>query len=222
MSPWLSYLAPGDQRARDAHLRSLALLEDEKKQREAALAAARPPRIDAAHRVRRKNAMFYGGIVFMGLSVFVTRRSLARKRAEMLAAQTTLPLSTPSTTIAPLRAAAPAPAAEASKVDASLDAVSALGLATLNVFSFAMLAVGSAMQYFDLADLEDVRSGVNRQLGNDVEGGDAEGDREIETWIAEVLARKDEKEVGSVKGLREGVVEKIAEMEERKKQEGGR
>lgn len=135
--------------------------------------------------------------------------------AIMQAQASAAPTISPNATIA--AEAAKTSQATASKVDASLDAVSALGLATLNVFSFAILGVGAAMKYFDLADLEDVRQGINRGLGNDISGGDAEGDREIETWIAEVLARKDEKEEGSVKGLREGVVERLAELEEMKK-----
>lgn len=61
------------------------------------------------------------------------------------------------------------------------------------------------MTYFDFADLEDLREGVRRQAGY---AEDSESEREIEAWVAEVLARRDGK--GE---LRAGVAEKVAEIE---------
>ncbi|KAK5164321.1 uncharacterized protein LTR77_010016 [Saxophila tyrrhenica] len=228
------FLAPGDVRARSS------VLEQEQRDEAAALekkrlaaASAKPPRIDAAHRVRRQNAMLYGGLVFTGLSAVVTRRSLRGKKVQVqglpaaapgtattapAAGSAAVPPPTSTTIPGPTTTVAPPGQAQGSKADASLDALSALGLATLNVFSTFMLGAGIAMSYFDIADLEDIKQKVNQGLGNEVnEDGDAEGDREIETWIAEVLARKDGKEGGGIGGLREGVLEKMVEMEEGKK-----
>jgi hypothetical protein len=101
------------------------------------------------------------------------------------------------------------------KVDGPLEAVQALGLATLNTFAFFMAGLGGAMKYFDFADVEDLREGYRRALGYDVHSGESAADKEIEGWIADVLSRQD----GTGK-LRESVAEKILELElQRKKEE---
>ena len=183
MSWWDDYLAPGDVRARRRHApASLATAK--------APPPALPPRIDAAQRVRRQNALLYGGLGFSILSLVVTRRSLRRKR---IAAATAA--NNPTT---------------ASQVDGGLEAVEALGLASLNVFSFAMAAVGVAMTWFDIADVEDMRETVRRSAGYDVYGGDSEADRELEVWIADVLSKND-----GVRGLQHGVAEKLLELKQK-------
>ena len=70
------------------------------------------------------------------------------------------------------------------------------------------------MKYFDIADLEDLREGYRRALGYDVHSGESAADREIEGWIADVLARRD-----GTGSLREGVAEKILELEVQRKRE---
>ena len=67
--------------------------------------------------------------------------------------------------------------------------------------------------YFDLADIEDLRDGVRRAAGYDLYGGDSTADKEIEGWVAEVLARKD-----GQGGLREGIAEKVAELQRKDKE----
>jgi hypothetical protein len=190
MSLWDRFFAPGDLRARQS---------SQPAPPPAPPAKPKPPpiqRIGPEHRVRRQNALLYGGLAFTFLSLFITRRSLVRKKL-----QTPPPLAPGQT------------APTTTKADGSLEAVEALGLATLNVFSFAMAGIGAAATYFNVADIEDLRQGVRRGMGYDVYGGDEDdADREIETWIAETLARKDG-------GLREGVVERLVEMEGRRKAE---
>jgi hypothetical protein len=131
-------------------------------------------------------------VAFTLLSLFITRRALAKKNLAM-AANPDAPI----------------------KVDGPLEAAQALGLATLNVFAFAMAGLGCAMKYFDFADVEDLREGYRRALGYDVHSGESAADKEIEGWIADVLARRD-----GTGSLREGVAEKILELElQRKKEE---
>ena len=50
---------------------------------------------------------------------------------------------------------------------------------------------------------------MRRGVGEDIFAGETEADKEIEGWIADVLARKDGKW-----DLREGVAEKLAELAE--------
>lgn len=195
---WTSYISalftPGDTRAQQriqneqaAALKiqqEIALAKEAASQREV-------PRLDASTRQRRQNGLFFGGVAFTLLSLFITRRALTRKHAALAA--------NPDAAL---------------KVDGPLEAVQALGLATLNTFAFFMAGLGGAMKYFDFADVEDLREGYRRALGYDVHSGESEADREIEGWIAEVLARRD-----GVGGLRESVLEKVREIEEEKRRE---
>src|ERR1700761_338872 len=160
MSLWDRYFAPGDIRAQRQiqHEQDAAL----KIQRDLALAkeaaSQRPiPRLDPAARARRQDGLFFGGVAFTLLSLFITRRALAKKNLALAA--------NPDAAI---------------KVDGPLEAVQALGLATLNVFAFAMAGVGAAMKYFDFADVEDLREGYRRALGYDVHSGESAADKEIE------------------------------------------
>lgn len=189
MSWWDKYLAPGDLRQQRQALSQPGTTNEDEQPR---LVVLKPPRLSQADRVRRQNGLLFGGLGFTLLSMIVTRRAVGRKLA-----QTAL--------------SAEGGAAAESKVDGSLEAVQALGYATLNVFSVAMLGIGGAMKYFDIADVEDMREVVRRQEGY---SEDSEANREIEGWIAEVLARKD-----GQGNLRESVVEKVAEIERKRKED---
>lgn len=189
------FLAPGDirhqrqiQREQDAALRiqrDLALAKEAASQREV-------PRLDSAARQRRQDGLFFGGVAFSLLSLFITRRALAKKNLVMA--------QNPDAAL---------------KLDGPLEAAQALGLATLNVFTFAMAGLGAAMKYFDFADVEDLREGYRRAVGYDVHSGESAADKEIEAWIADVLSRKD-----GMGNLNESVAEKILELElQRKKEE---
>jgi hypothetical protein len=195
MSLWDKYLAPGDirhqRRIRHEQAAALQIQQDLALAKEAASQPERP-RLDASTRQRRQDGLLFGGVAFTLLSLFITRRALAKKSF----------------------ASAANPDA-ASKVDGPLEAAQALGLATLNVFAFAMAGIGGVMKYFDVADIEDLREGYRRALGYDVHSGESAADKEIEGWIADVLARRD-----GTGNLREGVAEKILELElQRKKEE---
>lgn len=109
-------------------------------------------------------------------------------------------------------------------MNGGLEAAEALGLATVNVFSFAMMSAGVVALGFDVADLEDLREGVRKGLGFDVYGGERDGavEKEMEEWIRELLEKNKGKELG-IEGLKEGVLGKLAEMgeKERVEREGG-
>lgn len=95
------------------------------------------------------------------------------------------------------------------KVEGGLDAAEALGLATLSVFSVFMAGTGLFMKWNNIGDVEDLRDWVRAGVGYDVYGGETEADKEIEAWMAEVLARKD-----GVGDLKTSVLEKMQELAE--------
>ena len=70
----------------------------------------------------------------------------------------------------------------------------ALTLATLNVFSWAMMVTGGALWYFDISNMDEMRRKVRGGLGVDGTGRtEQEAEEDMEEWLAEVLARKEEK-----------------------------
>lgn len=82
MSLWDKYLAPGDLR----HQRRIACEQDAALQIQRDLALAKEaasqqerPRLDASTRKRRQDGLLVGGVAFTLLSLFITRRSLAKK-----------------------------------------------------------------------------------------------------------------------------------------------
>jgi hypothetical protein len=202
MSFWDRYLAPGDLRARRQALAppprlATASPTDERAAIQPSKTSAAVERVDPARRARRQNALFFGGLAFTMFSAYVTRRSLIRKRPP-------IPSSfTPSN--------APLP-----KAEGGLDAVEALGLATINTVSVFMTAIGAGFIYWDIADIEDLRDKVRKGVGFDVYGGETDADKEIEGWVAEVLARKD-----GYGNIKDEIVDKLMELEqkERAKQE---
>ena len=85
MSLWDKYFAPGDVRRRqqireqqDEFIRQ----EVEKRKTAKTTAPTRTEPIDPARRARRQNALLFGGVGFTLLSLFVTRRSLVRKKLQ--------------------------------------------------------------------------------------------------------------------------------------------
>lgn len=197
MSFWDRYLAPGDVRTARA-----ALVRDGTSKTSTASSSSatdipttlkpveRSPRLDPATRARRQNGVLFGGAVFAALSILITRRAVARK--VRLAPTTTAIKGEMSPTIA-----------------GGFDAAEALGLASLNVFSFGLIGMGVVMKYLDVADVEDLRDKVRSGLGYDVYGGDEKADKELEAWVADILSSQKD---GA--GLREGLIGKLAELEQ--------
>lgn len=130
---------------------------------------------------RRNKLITAAGLAFLGFSVLITRRSLARRRLAARAA---------------FYNDAPAHNAEQSrKVSGALEAVEALNIATVNVLSLAMIGVGGTLWYLDINDLSDARKMIRGGLGVDGTGkSEEEANEEIEEVIASILARKDAKD----------------------------
>jgi hypothetical protein len=152
MSFWDRYLAPGDLRARRLALAPPPPLATEEQLQRAAIrpstTSAAVERVDPARRARRQNALFFGGIAFTMLSAWVTRRSLIRKRPPV------------PTTFTPSNAPLP-------KGEGGLDAIEALGLATINTVSVFATAIGAGFIYWDIADIEDLRDKVRKGVGEE-------------------------------------------------------
>jgi hypothetical protein len=199
MSLWDRYFAPGDLRARHQALApppTTAQTPSEAQQLDAirpSTTSAAVERVDPARRARRQNALFFGGLGFAMLSAFVTRRSLARKRPPI------------PTTFTPSNAPVP-------KGEGGLDAIEALGLATMNTVSAFMVAIGAGFIYWDIGDIEDLRDKVRKGVGFDVYGGETDADKEIEGWVAEILARKD-----GYGNIKDEIVDKLMELEQKER-----
>lgn len=224
MSWWDRYLAPGDLRRRNQlcapptrnSTRSNHGTED----------TTAPPaasstlqyyndtyttRLDHDHRHRRQNALFLGGLTFTLLSFALTRRTILRKRIAGYPAT-----FTPSHMhIAP----PPGPQQQMSRVEGSLLAIEALGLATVNVVSVFMAGIGGAMVWFDVAEPEDLRRSVVVGDGGVV---DVETEREVEGWIAGAFGggQKAEGLALGGEGFRNGVMEKLDEVKREKEGSG--
>lgn len=73
-----------------------------------------------------------------------------------------------------------------------MEAFEALNIATVNVFSYTILATGGLLFAFDIQGVTDLRTRLRRRIGvDDVDWKDAE--EEFEEWLAETLSRKEER-----------------------------
>ena len=128
-------------------------------------------------RSRKQFTLFAAGATFFGLSMMITKRSLIRRLQPPKP-----PLFHPSTR--PLH-----------PVDGPLEAVEALSVATINVASFAMMAMGGTLWALDISTMEDARRKLRGGMGLDDSGkSEKEAEEEFEEWLATTLARKDAKD----------------------------
>ena len=127
-------------------------------------------------RSRRQLGFFLAGAGFCVMSVLVTRRALVRRYKAMIP-----PFYHPNS--------------QPRHVNGAAEATQALGLASLNVCSFAVMATGGTLWAFDIANLEELRRKIRGGLGADGSGKtEREAEEEMEEWLAAVLSRKEEKE----------------------------
>jgi hypothetical protein len=229
MSWWDRYFAPGDLRRRQQTTQPSTFAGKDGAQNKitspSSPAAAstttnqHAARMHPSHRTRRQNALFFGGLTFSLLSVALTRRTILRKRLAAWPATFTpshMHIQPP-----------PGPEQQMSRVEGSLLAIEALGLATLNVCSFFMAGIGGAMMWFDVAEMEDLRRSVGVAGDGSVYGGvvDEESEREVEGWIAGAFGGGGQHQEGKhaevlgAQGLREAV---LKELEKAKKDGKGR
>ncbi|KLU83279.1 hypothetical protein MAPG_02343 [Magnaporthiopsis poae ATCC 64411] len=74
--------------------------------------------------------------------------------------------------------------------DGGMMATQALGLATLNVFSFAIMMTGGLAWGFDISSIDDMRDRARKQiLGEAARKTDEESEKELEEWMESMLLR---------------------------------
>ena len=96
------------------------------------------------------------------------------------------------------------PMKEVPKINGALEAIEALNVATINVLSVAMMAVGGMLWFLDVNSLEEGRVKMRRAMGVEVYGKtEEEASDEIEEWIANTLARKELKDQARERAARE-------------------
>jgi hypothetical protein len=119
--------------------------------------------------------LLLGGVGFFLCASIITRRALRRRRLVAMP-----PFYTGSAYH------------HQPRVNGAIEAVEALNLATINVVSLAMVAVGGTMYALDVNSIDDVRRLVRGGAGVDGTGR-TEGDleQELEEWVASVLDRKE-------------------------------
>lgn len=133
-------------------------------------------------RHRKGPIIFAAGLAFTTISVFITRRSLARRHLASFSTQQ-------------LRGSKSTSSSQPVQLSGAMEAVEALNVATVNVLSLAMLATGGALWYFDISSVEDARNKVRGGLGIDGTGRtEAEAEEDFEEWLATVLSRKEAKQ----------------------------
>ncbi len=125
-------------------------------------------------RARKQLSIYLAGAGFFAVSTLVTRRAMARRYKE------TIPAFYHFNTRKP------------SAVGGAREAFEALNLATINVFSLALMVSGGFLWAFDISGLDELRTRIRAGIG--VQGSEKDANEEIEEWIATVLARKDDKE----------------------------
>ncbi|MCJ1286030.1 hypothetical protein MMC26_005372 [Xylographa opegraphella] len=130
------------------------------------------------------------GSAFFALSILVTRRSIARRRLAIFPAFYHPSNQPPKLTI-----------------NGPLEAVEALGLATVNVLSFAIMTVGGTLWAFDIGGMEELRRKVRGGFGSDGRGvttREGEVDGELERLWAGVVDRRRERRDGKAGGEGKG------------------
>lgn len=126
----------------------------------------------------RNLKLFFGGIAFFSLSLWITRRAQIKKRISC-----TPPFYTSSTYHQP-------------NVNGAGEALEAFNLATINVLSFSMMSTGAALYALNINTLEDAR----RIMRAGLEGGvasksDEELEQDVTEWVSSVLGERFQKQL---------------------------
>ncbi|KAI5288144.1 hypothetical protein KEM54_005436 [Ascosphaera aggregata] len=128
-------------------------------------------------RLTNSQKLIIGGAAFLGMSVLVTRRAFARQRIAVMP-----PFYTTSVYHKP-------------PVNSAKDALEAFNVATINVMSVGMLALGLGMYATGINTIEDARRVVRGGMGtNGVARTDEEVEEELQEWLAGVIMRKSKKD----------------------------
>ena len=161
--------------------------------------------------------LFAAGSAFMLASIAVTRRSIARRT--LAAAPRTFQTNVrgPSGTGSHLRGGS-----SDAQTPPALDAVSALGYATLNVLSFGIAAVGGVAFAFDISSVEDLRTYARAKMYGPKGMPDEEAEKEMQEWVAGVFAKAGLNLEDAERKERARLEEEARKEEERKKEEAKR
>ncbi|KAK1995925.1 hypothetical protein LX36DRAFT_137580 [Colletotrichum falcatum] len=125
-------------------------------------------------RATKQLGLFFAGAGFFFFSAMITRRSVVRKQ-----------LAAFPKFYQPSHYAA----GKQGNPEGGMIAFEALNLATLNVFSFAMMMTGGAAWAFDVSSVDDLRQMARRSLHGAAAQTDEAAEREFEEWAAKVLTK---------------------------------
>lgn len=139
---------------------------------------------DQFRRSAKQLGLFAAGAGFLTLSTLITRRAVARRMAQ----------SAPSLFQPSHHGPGIPPRGQKDKGDDAFVAAEALGLATLNVFSFGVMMTGGFMWAFDISNIEDLRRKARASLYGVNGVVDDAAEQQVEEWIAEVLSKKEKRE----------------------------
>ncbi|KAK6224931.1 hypothetical protein QIS74_03258 [Colletotrichum tabaci] len=125
-------------------------------------------------RATKQLGLFFAGAGFFLFSAMITRRSVVRKQ-----------LAAFPKFYQPSHYAA----GKQGNPEGGMIAFEALNLATLNVFSFAMMMTGGAAWAFDVSSVDDLRDMAQRSIRGSAAQTDEAAEREFEEWAAKVLTK---------------------------------
>ncbi|KAK3938429.1 hypothetical protein QBC46DRAFT_390333 [Diplogelasinospora grovesii] len=136
----------------------------------------------------RQLGLFMGGAGFLMFSVLVSRRAVIRHstKAQLKFYQP----NHASSAATRLKGLKEQQQQETTGRD-PLVAVEALNLATLNVVSFFIMALGGVSWAFDISSLDDLRRMARRSIHGAGDGGnlDEEAEREVAAWVAKYMGK---------------------------------
>lgn len=135
-------------------------------------------------RSAKQLGLFAAGAGFLTLSALITRRAVARKMVQ----------SAPKMFQPSHHGPGIPPRGQKDKGDDAFVAIEALGLATLNVFSFGVMMTGGFMWAFDISNIEDLRRKARASLYGVNGVVDEAAEQQVEEWVAEVLSKKEKRE----------------------------
>lgn len=135
-------------------------------------------------RSAKQLGLFFAGATFLTASALISRRAVARRMTDAYPK-----LFQPSH-----HGPQAPPRNPTEKGEDTLVAAEALGLATLNVFSFGVMMTGGLMYAFDISNVEDLRYKARSKLYGPNGVVDEAAEQQVEDWIADVLSRRDQKD----------------------------
>ncbi|KAM0322709.1 hypothetical protein ACHAQA_009300 [Verticillium albo-atrum] len=118
--------------------------------------------------------LFFAGAGFLVCSTLITKRAVTRKQ-----------LAAFPKFYQPSHAAA----GKQENPEGSLIALEALNLATINVFSFAVMATGGVAWAFDISSVSDLRDKARATIRGEAGKTDEAAEREFEEWATRVLTK---------------------------------